>query len=224
MVNANEQALTLLFMKIIYSLFVAGCLFLYGCTSMTDLPSYVVINDPKCPNRDVLRQPAKTLSFPLTEEDKKDIETLVDKYDQEDNCAGLAAPQIGISKRIIVFAVHDDPQLKKWRPDLTDTMPKTLWINPSYEPVEEDKHIDYEGCFSVNDVTGPVPRFKTIRYKAYTLEGNSVEGIVHGFLARLIQHEVDHLNGRCFIDYVAQEDLLNIEEYRKRRRKAMESS
>ena len=190
---------------------------------MPNLPSYVVLNDPQDNRVDVLRQPAKPLTFSLSEEDQEIIQILIDKYDQEENCAGLAAPQIGFSKQVIIFEVPADPQLKKWRPDLVQTMPKTIWINPTYEPIGDEKHFDYEGCFSVKDMAGPVARFKTIRYSAYTPEGEHVEGTAQGFLARLLQHEIDHLRGRCFIDYVAEDDLLPIEEYRRRRQKAMES-
>jgi peptide deformylase len=195
---------------------------LSGCVTMPHLPDYVIINDPHCANKDVLRTPAEALSFPLSEQDRAIIETLERKYDQEENCAGLAAPQIGFNKRAIVFAVLDDLQLKKWRPDLTDTMPKTIWINPSYEPVNQEKHVDYEGCFSVNGVAGPVERYKTIRYTALTPEGQEVQGIANGFLARLIQHEIDHLNGTLFIDLVPQEKLLSIEAYREKRAKALD--
>jgi peptide deformylase len=197
-------------------------LFLKGCAHMTDLPSYVVLNDPNA-NTDVLRTPAAPLIFPLSAEDKEVVRILTAKFDGEENCAGLAAPQIGFGKQVIIFSVPDDPQLKKWRPDLIQTMPKTVWVNPTYEGVGEEKHTDYEGCFSVNDLAGPVARFKTIRYSAYTPEGTFVDGTAQGFLARLIQHEVDHLKGRCFIDYVPKDELLSIEEYRARRKNAMES-
>jgi peptide deformylase len=190
---------------------------------MTDLPSYVVLNNPQEKRTSVLRTPAQPLSFPLSEADQEVIRTLVSKFDHEERCAGLAAPQIGFGKQVIVFATPDDPHFKKWRPDLNDTMPKTIWINPTYEPVDEDKHSDYEGCFSIAEVTGPVARFKTIRYSAYTPEGVLVEGIARGFLARIIQHEIDHLRGRCFIDYVPENELLPIDEYWKRRQAAMES-
>ncbi len=189
---------------------------------MAELPDYVIINDPQNPNTKVLREKAVTLTFPLSDEDWESVRTLEAKYDQETNCAGLAAPQIGIGKAIIVFEVPDDPQLKKWRPDLIQSMPKTIWINPSYEPMGEEKNTDYEGCFSVLEVAGPVGRYKKVRYKAYTPEGKLVEGIAEGFLARLIQHEIDHVNGRCYIDLVPEGELLPIEEYRRRRREAME--
>jgi peptide deformylase len=189
---------------------------------MSNLPSYIVLNDPHDDRVDVLIKPAEPLAFPLSEEDREIVQILTDKFDQEDNCAGLAAPQIGFSKQVIIFEVSDDPQLKKWRPDLVQTMAKAVWINPTYEPIGDEKHSDYEGCFSVKDVAGPVARFKTIQYTAYTPEGEHVEGTAEGFLARLLQHEIDHLRGRCFIDYVAEGELLPIEEYRKRRQKAME--
>ncbi len=185
---------------------------------MPNLPPYVVLNTPQ---EAVLREPAKPLSFPLSEEDQESVRILTAKYDGEENCAGLAAPQIGISKRIIVFATGDDPDLKKWRPDLTQTMPKTVWINPTYEPIGDEKHSDFEGCFSVYDLAGPVPRFKKIRYTAYTPEGKQVEGTAEGFLARIIQHEIDHLNGLCFVDHVSEDNLFSQEEYRKKRAQEM---
>lgn len=198
-----------------------SALLLSGCSTVTDMadtpefPSYVVINDPTSPNKDVLRRPAETVTFPLSQENKDIIAVLAKKFDKEENCAGLAAPQIGFNKRIIIFAVPDDPELKKWHPDLTETMKRTIWINPTYEPVGKEKSKDYEGCFSVHDLAGAIPRFKTIRYTAYTPEGQLVKGIAHGFLARVIQHEVDHINGKLFIDYVSEGKLFSISEFVK---------
>ena len=143
------------------------------------------------------------------------------KYDQEENMSGLAAPQIGFSIRAIIFAVSDDPEMVKWRPDTSDTMPVTLWLNPTYEPMGEDKHSDYEGCFSVKELAGNVERYKTVKYTAYTPEGEYVEGVARGFLARVLQHEIDHTNGILFIDRANPADLFNIEEYRAKRRQAI---
>jgi peptide deformylase len=190
---------------------------------MRDLPAYLILNDSNKDDIAILRARAEPLRFPLSLEDKHCIQILSDKFDAESNCAGLAAPQIGLSKQVIIFAVPDDANLKKWRPDLVQTMPKTIWINPTYEPLGNETHKDYEGCFSVNHVTGPVTRFKKIQYSAYTLEGTHVEGVAEGFLARIIQHEIDHLHGHCFIDHVLEHELLPIEEYRERRRKLMGS-
>jgi peptide deformylase len=85
----------------------------------------------------------------------------------------------------------------------------------------EDKHEDFEGCFSVENLAGPVKRYKTIQYKAYTPAGEPVEGVAHGFLARIIQHEVDHLNGTLCITLVPKDKIERIDEYRRRRAEAM---
>ncbi|MBX9804134.1 MAG: peptide deformylase [Alphaproteobacteria bacterium] len=185
------------------------------------LPDYCTVNLESEQKPPVLIKPSRKLTFPLTLEDLDDIRILEAKYDAEENCAGLAAPQIGIDKQIIVFAAPENPGLKKWRPDFTQTMDKTIWINPSYESVGEDKQEDYEACFSVLEVAGPVKRYKKIRYKAFTMDGEPVEGLAEGYLARLIQHETDHINGTLYIDYVPREKLLKVEEYRQKRRDAM---
>jgi len=190
---------------------------------MTDLPTYVVINNPDEPRKSVLRTPARELTFPLSPKDMAAIQVLEAKFDQEENMAGLAAPQIGFDIRAIIFEVKDDPILKRWRPDLTQTMPKVIWLNPRYKGIGHDKHTDYEGCFSVYNLAGPVARYKKVHYSAYTIDGDLIEGEAEGMLARVIQHEVDHLNGRLCIDLVPKDKLLTIEEYRARRKKAMET-
>jgi peptide deformylase len=187
---------------------------------MDNLPDYSVVYDlnnrPK-----VLTHKAQTVKFPLSQEDKDAIKILEEKFDHEENCAGLAAPQIGIGKRIIVFEVKDDPDLKKWRPDLEQTMPKAVWINPSYKAVGTATHEDYEACFSVNEMAGNVKRFKKISYEAWLPDGTKVTGTASGFLARLIQHEIDHTNGRLYVDLVPEGQLHTLEEYRKMRAEKM---
>ncbi len=184
---------------------------------------YVVINDPRCTQKAVLREPAKFVDFPLSPAIQAIIKELEARFDAEENCAGLAAPQIGYNQRIIVFAVLDDPILKKFRPDLTDTMPKSIWLNPSYTPSSDQKHIDWEGCFSVNDLAAQVARFREVFYEAFTVEGKKIQGKAKGCLARLIQHEIDHLNGKLFIDYVSEEELISREALSKlRERQAKE--
>lgn len=186
-------------------------------SACADLPNYVIINDSTCAKRDVLRTPAEAVTFPLNEETRKVIQHLEEKYDLEENCAGLAAPQIGYNTRVIVFAVEPDEEIKSLRPDLSDTMPKSIWINPSYIPLSEDKTVDWEACFSVNDLAGRIPRFTEISYEAWTVNGKKIQGKAKGFLARLIQHEIDHLNGNLFIDYVPAEELVSQTQMRKER-------
>lgn len=191
--------------------------------AMAPLPDYVVLNDETCELRHMLTEPSQTLTFPLSKEDWDDIATLETKYDQAENCAGLAAVQIGIHKRIVVLAVKYSDELKKWRPDLTDALPKSIWINPTYTPLTDEMHTDYEGCFSVNEIVGEVPRYKSIRYEAFTPEGQKVTGVAHGFLARLIQHEIDHTNGFCFVHRTKESSTMTKEEYQQLREQRMTS-
>ncbi len=172
------------------------------------LPSYVVINDPNCHNKEVLRIPAKPVQFPLNDELHLIAADLEAKYDAEENCAGIAAPQIGYGHQIIIFEVPDDPNLKKFRLDLSDTLPKAMWFNPSYTPVGDTKIDDWEACFSVEGLVGKVSRYEEIRYEAYSREGEKITGRAKGYLARVIQHETDHVHGKLFIDYVSQDELI----------------
>lgn len=188
-------------------------------------PSYVVINEEKQSKkvRQILRHKGELISFPLSEENQAIIRRLKEGFEQEENCAGLASPQIGYGKQIIIFSAPDDPALKKWRPDLSDTMPTTIWINPTYIPIGDEQTIDWERCFSVNDQAGKVARFNQIRYTAYLLDGKKVTGVVSGFLARVIQHEVDHVHGILFIDKVADGQIITFDEYYAMRKNAESS-
>ncbi len=188
-----------------------GLLLMTSCT--ITLPPYVCINDPLCTNKHVLREPAKSIEFPLSHEVQQAMVNLVAKYDAEENMAGLAAPQIGYPYRMIIFAVHDDPVLKKFRSDLAQTMPKTVWFNPSYTPLSPEKQKDIEGCFSIAKYIGPVERYTHIAYKATTVEGKEITGEATGFLARVIQHEIDHLNGKLCLDDVKENEKIDMEKY-----------
>lgn len=187
------------------------------------LPDYCVVDLTASQKPVVLTTPAQKLSFPLTPEDINDIRILEAKFDEEKNCAGLAAPQIGIAKQIIVFAAPENQDLKKWRTDFTQYMDKTIWINPSYEAVGDGKREDYEACFSVLEMAGPVQRYNKVRYTAYTISGDLVEGTAEGFLARIIQHEADHVNGKLFIDYISEDQLMKIDDYRKKKAEALKA-
>lgn len=189
------------------------------------LPDYVVFDptsDHKVPA--TLRSVAQKLSFPLSSEDQQDIALLTHKFDMEKPIFGLASPQIGISKQIIIFSVLYTPELKKWRPDLTDTMPKTVWVNPIYKGLDDFGYSkDYEGCFSVKSYAGKVVRHNTIYYEAYTPTGQLTHGTANGYLARILQHEIDHLNGILFIDRIKDKgELITKEEYKRMREQGRE--
>lgn len=170
------------------------------------LPDYVTTSGTIDPLKrpEVLRTPANLISFPLDAATQEALQTLETKFDQEKNMAGLAAVQIGIPLQAIIFSVPDDAELKRYRLDLTQSMEKTLWLNPEYEGIPDEGQItDIEACFSVNDVFGEVSRFHKIRYKAYLRDGTPVNGTAEGFLARVIQHEIDHVKGKLFPDRIS---------------------
>ncbi|TLY47789.1 MAG: peptide deformylase [Gammaproteobacteria bacterium] len=154
------------------------------------------------PEHSVLRTPAKTIQFPLDSETQQfiqDLQIFRDLKSPLGNPAGLAAPQVGRGLRIIIIQVPETAKTK--RKDVYDVVPPTVLINPAYTPVEaagESK--DWEGCFSVPDSMGEVYRYNEIHYTAYTVDGKQINAIARGFLARLIQHEVGHLNAELYFD------------------------
>jgi len=107
--------------------------------------------------------------------------------------AALAAVQIDALERIIIV-----------RGDFDDKAARdfTALINPEIVKYEGEIINDYEGCLSVNNIYGNVPRHSKIRVKALDLDGKEVRFKAEGFLARVIQHEVDHINGIVFIDHI----------------------
>ncbi len=104
--------------------------------------------------------------------------------------AGLAAPQIGVSLRIVMFEVRENPRYPHVKP-----VPFTVLVNPVLMPLGEDQEEGWEGCLSVPGLRGLVPRYRRLRYQGFTPEGATIDRTVEGFHARVVQHEVDHLDG-----------------------------
>ncbi len=110
---------------------------------------------------------------------------------------GLAAPQIGVSKRLVVIdAVPEEDGAEALAPKLVLVNPEIMWFSPDRVPYEE-------GCLSVPDILESVERPRAIRFRYTDLDGRSLERDTAGLLARVVQHEVDHLNGILFIDRVS---------------------
>lgn len=111
--------------------------------------------------------------------------------------AALAAVQIDrLSRIVIVRSDFDDKNRRSF----------TTLINPEIVKYEGDIVADYEGCLSVSSVYGKVPRHSKVRVKALDLEGNELRFKADGFLARVIQHEIDHTNGIVFIDHIKDDN------------------
>ncbi len=183
------------------------------------LPLFIIENED---HHDVLRGVSERVSFPLSSEDKTLVETLKHMVTDMEMCSGLAAPQIGFLRRIIAYRVTKE--VLKFRRDVEFLMPLTILINPTYHPHEEDeKSLDWEACYSVQTRMGKVSRYKTITYTGETEEGERIQGVARGFLARLLQHEIDHLDGKLAIDlYDPLSPQGSMEEMRKIRLKEVE--
>lgn len=110
---------------------------------------------------------------------------------------GLAAPQVHVPLRLVMFFVPaaraDTPSGKPGTPD--GPVPLTVLINPWLEPLGEERVDGWEACLSVPGLTGLVPRFRRIRYGGTGADGQPVEREATGFHARVVQHELDHLDG-----------------------------
>ena len=104
--------------------------------------------------------------------------------------AGLAAPKIGVLLRVVIFGVRSNPRY----PEVAE-VPDTVLINPVIEPLSDEIEEGWEGCLSVPGMRGWVPRWRRLRYRGRDEKGKRFERTVQGFHARVVQHEVDHLDG-----------------------------
>lgn len=103
---------------------------------------------------------------------------------------GLAAPQIGVGLRVVVFGMEPDPD----HPEV-QSIPFTVLINPSLAALSPHVEEGWEGCLSVPGMRGLVPRYRDLRYAGMDALGRPIDREVSGFHARVVQHEVDHLDG-----------------------------
>lgn len=136
----------------------------------------------------VLVDPAESIDDPTSERVQRLVghmaETLADAEG-----IGLAAPQVYQSLRLILFldaADRDEANVER--------APVAL-INPEIEPLDDELEMGFEGCLSIPGLQGIVPRYRRIGYRGYTPEGQLIEREAEGLHARVVQHEVDHLNG-----------------------------
>jgi len=146
--------------------------------------------------RDVLR-----MGHPVLREKAKPVEDLASAElkqlvaDMKEtmafkNGAGLAAPQIGVSQRVVIFGVDANPRY----PD-AEPVPFTVLVNPKLLMLTREVEEDWEGCLSVPGMRGVVPRYTKLRYTGFDENGDPIDRVAEGFHARVVQHEVDHLDG-----------------------------
>lgn len=132
-------------------------------------------------------------SEPVTEFNTPELDNLIEDLFDTMNAsdgAGIAAPQIGVMLRVVVFDVQDNPRYPEKGP-----VPRTILINPEIEILSQEMTEDWEGCLSVPGMRGLVERHNHVRYMGYDQSGNKIDREVSDFHARVVQHETDHLFG-----------------------------
>ncbi|MGA7193056.1 MAG: peptide deformylase [Anaerolineales bacterium] len=132
----------------------------------------------------------------------KDLQTLIDDMIDTMRDApgvGLAAPQVGISERLIVVEYAEQLDEEDEGEEFKEVKPKLyVMINPEIVKTSEEKVIGVEGCLSIPGLVGEVERFEEIQLKGLNRRGQPMKVKAKGWLARIFQHEVDHINGVVF--------------------------
>src|SRR5881296_2706520 len=138
------------------------------------------------------------------------IDDMIETMHEYDG-AGLAANQVHVPRRIAVIEVGKNPRY----PDAPE-IPLTVVINPVVTPMTEEMEDGWEGCLSVPDLRGVVPRYGSVRLEGYDRDARAVSLIAKDFFARVIQHESDHLNGVVYLDRMRDlSTLAHIAEWNK---------
>ena len=144
----------------------------------------------------VLRQRAEPVppSAICSPEIQRLIDDMIETMHEYDG-AGLAGNQVHTLKRIAVIEVLGNPRY----PDAPH-VPLTVLINPVVTPLTDEMEEGWEGCLSVPDMRGSVPRFTAVRLEGYDRNGEPMDVVAKDFFARVIQHETDHLDGVVYLD------------------------
>ncbi|MBT5027170.1 MAG: peptide deformylase [Nitrospina sp.] len=154
----------------------------------------------------VLRQVAKEVDLQELTDPKGElqgfIDDMIDTMREEDG-VGLAAPQVNRSIQVVVLEYDDNERYPEETP-----IPVTALINPVLSELSEERVQGWESCLSLIDFRGLVPRSASVRLKAYDRYGKKIEKQVTGFEAVVLQHEIDHLQGKVFLDRM--EDLTKL--------------
>ena len=154
-----------------------------------------------------LRTPTKEVQFPLSNHVKKIIEDLTDTY-KAIQCAGIAANQIGYDKKLFIGMKHDKEKSVSDDPsqNIDKVIPHSdnyeIYINPRIDKLDKDSTQNgEEGCLSIPDVSLELERYDKIKVRYYNADGQAVKKPISGFLSRLYQHELDHLDGNLMLEH-----------------------
>jgi peptide deformylase len=145
----------------------------------------------------ILRKKSTELAVPLDKEAREIIKTLIESFLERDDAVGLSAPQIGINKRVIVFRNKGfDEDVKKRNKNDFEVL-----VNPRINQARGEMVTMAEGCLSCPEIQIEVSRFPEIKVRGFDARGEKVNKRYLDFVARVIQHETDHLEGKLIVDY-----------------------
>jgi peptide deformylase len=145
----------------------------------------------------ILRTTCADAPVPFDAETLKTIRTLKDAFLERDDAVGLAAPQIGISRRIVAFRFRNfdekDPGMRAEDCEIL--------VNPRITQARGEPVVAEEGCLSCPEIRVEISRHPEIKVRAYDAQGRKVNRRYLDFAARVVQHELDHLDGKLIVDY-----------------------
>ena len=164
----------------------------------------------------ILCKKAEKIKDPTSKDVKILVKDMLETLDDLGGVGvGLAAPQVHVSKQIIIFRILDDQEKE------SDEIKITALINPNITKISEETENQWEGCLSIPGMLGLVKRHSSISYEGFDISGNKIQRNAEGLEARIIQHECDHLNGIVFthrlVDKKAYGYTDEIEEYWKKK-------
>jgi peptide deformylase len=168
----------------------------------------------------VLREEAKVVSAAQLKSKKtQDIIDFMISTLRDAPGVGLAAPQVGEALRIVIIedkAKYHQPIPKELLKEQgRKVVLLKVLINPEIEIIDEDSSIYFEGCLSVDGYVAAVPRYKVVRVKALGRDGKSLSYLAFDWQARILQHEVDHLDGTIYMDKMLKNSFMNINNFAK---------
>ncbi len=157
----------------------------------------------------VLRQRAEPISDPTDPAIRRLVEDMIETM-ADAGGIGLAAPQVHVPLRLVIYGLPPDDD------GTPAAVPFTVLINPVIEPLGPDHAVGVEGCLSIPGMIGQVPRWTDIRVLYQNLAGDTLERVINGYHARVVQHECDHLEGILYPMRIADMGTFGfIEEFRK---------
>ena len=173
-------------------------------------------------NIEFLKTPTKNVQFPITSKTRQIIEDLIITY-RSTPCAGIASNQIGYDKKLFIGMKHDRDKsvsgdsAQNFDNIEPDSENLEIYINPQIDRVDKNStQTGEEGCLSIPDVSLQIERYDNIKVRYYNISGNAIKKPLSGFISRLFQHELDHLEGQLMfentISNIASYDHHNIEQ------------